>query len=124
MSLFEWLGEEDRAPRSNGIVLLCFFITIILVGAIYYFVFKEFQFNLKNLGITTGIIILYCLSGYFIRPEPDTDDMGLLGGMVDNPFSYSDDANRFLMGLKIILAPGYFFTESTKNVFLILRNKR
>lgn len=124
MSLFEWLGEEDRAPRSNGIVLLCFLITIIIISAIYYFVFKEFQLNLKNFGITTGALILYCLIAYFIHPEPDTDDMGLLGGMVDNPFSYSDDHNRFLMFLKLILIPGYFFTESTMNMFLLLRNKR
>ena len=124
MSLFEWLREEDRAPRSNGIVLLCFLITIILIGVIYYFVFKDFQFNLKNFGITTGAIILYSLVAYFIRPEPDTEDMGLLGGMVDNPFSYSDDTNRFLMFLKIVFMPGCFFTEATINMFLLLRNKR
>ena len=124
MSLSEWLGEKDRAPYSNGIVLLCFFITIIIVGAIYYFVFKEFQFNLKNFGITTGALILYCLLGYLIRPEPDTDDMGLFGGMIDNPFSYSDDHNRFLMFLKLVLMPGYFFTESTINMFLLSRNKK
>jgi hypothetical protein len=124
MSLFEWLGEEDRAPRSNGIVLLCFFITIVLVCLIYYLVFKEFQLNLKNFGITTGTIILYSLIAYFIRPEPDTDDMGICGGMIDNPFSYSDNGNRFLMGLKIILMPGCFFTESTINMFLLLRNKK
>ncbi|MCK4983450.1 MAG: hypothetical protein KAS17_11035, partial [Victivallaceae bacterium] len=95
-----------------------------LIGVIYYFVFKEFQFNIKNFGITTGALIVYCLIAYFIRPQPDTDDMGLCGGMIDNPFSYSDDHNRFLMSLKYVLIPGCFFSESTINMFLLLRNKK
>lgn len=137
MSLFEWIGEsynpgargsiqfsgEKKTPRTNGIVLLRFLIALIIIAVIYYLVFDNIcQVNLKNAAIISGVILAYCLIGYFVRPQPDTSNIGLLGGLIDHPFRYSDDINRFLIFLKIFLMPGYFLMESVINIFLLLRN--
>ena len=70
-----------------------------------------------------NIPIAYCLLGFFLRPEPDTSNMGWLGGLIDNPFRYSDDINRFLLFLKIFLVPGCFFAESVADGIQLFRRK-
>src|SRR5690606_36467207 len=41
-----------------------------------------------------------------VTPTFDTDEMGLLGGLIDNPFTLEDDFNRWSMGLAVVLMPG------------------
>ncbi|HOX91741.1 MAG TPA: hypothetical protein PLC54_02380 [Spirochaetales bacterium] len=45
-------------------------------------------------------------------PRPNTKDLGMLGGLMDHPFKYTDDQNRDLLFLKIILWPGRFMSRS------------
>ncbi len=35
-----------------------------------------------------------------------TSNVGLLGGLIDNPFRYTDDLNRMLIVLFILMYPG------------------
>jgi hypothetical protein len=49
---------------------------------------------------------LYLLAAYLIHPKPDTSNVGWLGGFIDHPFRYSDDINRALVFLLILLWPG------------------
>ena len=60
----------------------------------------------KSIVISFAFPLLYIMSGWFIRPEPDMDDLGWFGGMMNNPFSFSDDYNRSLLGLRMLLLPG------------------
>jgi len=137
MSLFEWMGERYNpgsvgsvqfgrgggSSRTNGVVIVRFCIAYAVIGAVYYFVFTNLcKASLENVGITTGVLSGYCLFAYFFRPEPDTSNMGWCGGVLDNPFRYSDDINRFLLGLKIILLPGVFVADSVVDICLLMRN--
>lgn len=49
--------------------------------------------------------LLYLLIGGLVRFRPDTTNMGWLGGLVDRPFSWSDDYNRGLFFLNILCFP-------------------
>lgn len=138
MSFLEWIGESfDPGPsgsvqlgrargsrRTNGAVLARLVITLVVIIGAYVLVFTTLaSLTPMNIGIMTAIVIAYCLLGFFLRPEPDTSNMGWLGGLIDNPFRYSDDINRFLLFLKIFLVPGCFFAESIADGIQLFRRK-
>jgi hypothetical protein len=54
-----------------------------------------------------------------------TDGLGglrELGGVIDDPFRYSDDINRFLLFLKVFLFRGEFLSESIIDVTRLIRH--
>jgi len=57
------------------------------------------------LGVLGGAAV-YLLISFLWTPSPDTSDLGYFGGLSDNPFSFSDDWNRFLLSVNLLLYPG------------------
>lgn len=49
---------------------------------------------------------LYLIAAYTFSPQPFSNNYGLFGTFVDNPFSFEDDLNRTLLTLAIVLLPG------------------
>ncbi len=126
MSLFEWVGDllrpkrtgrveigESKSTGSPLVVSLCFLVSLAILGAI--FVYLPFD-GLLLFGITMA----YLLIAYFVLPEPDYGNMGWFGGLMDNPFRISDDLNRFLFFLRVLLIPGRFMARSIVNFFVML----
>lgn len=62
--------------------------------------------------VTAGVLLIYSGLAYFIRPEANTDNMGWLGGAMDDPFQYNDDINRVLFKAHCLLGPGRFVAQS------------
>jgi len=132
MSLFEWFGEsfnpgevgtvdvgsrdsDERgsATRSRIAVLVCFAFAAALIGLGAYFVVSVYGVPTAGglVWLTFGTFVYLSLS-YFVHPKPDTSNIGWMGGLMDHPFRYSDDVNRFLIFLLIVLWPGRFISES------------
>jgi hypothetical protein len=127
MSWSEWLGERfnpgeygsvetgERYRRypSWTVMIVRFVIAAALLGVAYYLVFEYLAVPTTN-SITwaIGITAAYLLLGYYVHPRPDTSNMGWLGGLMDNPFRWSDDVNRCLLFLTLLLWPGRFVAES------------
>jgi hypothetical protein len=61
--------------------------------------------------LLVGLALIYISVGYFVHPEPDDSNIGLLNGLIDHPFRYSDDINRWLRGFDMLLAPGRMVAE-------------
>ena len=77
----------------------------------------EFEFPLwQAIAYTAGAMALYVVIAFFIRPEANTDNMGLGGGMGNDPFKSSDNVNRFLWNLHCALGPGRFTSETFLDV--------
>ncbi len=111
------LSTEHEACTCRPLVLgKLLFVTIVLPVAwalvIPYVPLPAFQAAVLVVGIT----LIYVAISYFLDPQPDTDNLGWCGGLVDHPWRYSDDLNRWLMTLKIVLAPGRFVAESVLDV--------
>ena len=137
MSLLEWIGEShnpgsmgaigvgrpEGPQRSRGLVIFSFLLSAAGVGAAYYFLFTR----LENpdapmvLSVLAGTMV-YLGVGYLLRPKPDMSNLGWAGGLFNNPFRISDDVNRFLLFLKIVLLPGRFVAESCVDVVVLIRN--
>lgn len=131
-SLFELLGEsldpgdvggiECGAPevqrRSSTVVLLHFILagfllTCALVGICLgtWGVWFWFSFWLV-------LLVVYLIAAHFLTPLPDYDNLGWFGGILGNPFRYSDDLNWMLLLLKLVLWPGNIVTVGLRDGYL------
>ena len=139
MSIFEWLGEgsnpgpmgsmsidtEQEPLPPTPIVWICCVGSLGVLLGIYYLVFAHIvPPSITSLLITIAVSVAYLAAGYFVECHPDTTNMGLWGTMWDHPFRYSDDVNRSLLWLKIVLAPGRFVAWSLVNMVRWLRGER
>lgn len=59
-----------------------------------------------------GGFAAYLVVAYVVLPAADRDQLGWLGGLVDIPFVWRDDAERGLLGLELLLWPGRFIGEA------------
>lgn len=137
MSFFEWLGESDdpgpsgeaqfgarqRGRQTRRGVLVRVFVSLGLLGLLGFIMYhqmgiREFQ-TYRNTGV--GVMV-YSLIAFFVHPEPDTSNVGFLGGLVDHPFRYSDDVNRILIFLLLVLLPGRFLSEAWVDLIRLIRH--
>ena len=127
MSLFEWLweganpgpiggvevGGQDRSDRSRAMVIVSFLFAAGGLAGWAYLVLAVFEVRsvagLAGIGSAT---LAYLVLGYFVHPRADMSNVGWAGGLMDNPFRYSDDLNRLLLTVMIVLLPGRFIAEA------------
>ena len=69
-------------------------------------------------------LLTYCVGGYAVRPQPNYNDVGLLGGLINNPFRISDNINRWLIAVLVVLAPGRFVATSIRDLVRHARGER
>ncbi|GEM_PF-794622 len=131
ISLFEWFGEaynpgpvgsvkfgrQPKPGRTRGAVIACFIVSLLALALLWGLL----SANNSSDAVTALIFfILYCIAGYYIRPKPNLQNLGWLGGLFDNPFRYSDDWNRFLLWAYLLLLPGRFVAESMVDFVVML----
>jgi len=134
MSLFEWIGESvnpgptgsvdfepgARPQRTRGAVLFRFVLALVLVGVAWGIVFSLAGAGLATFAYCLVITFAYATIGYLVRPRADRSNLGWAGGLMDDPFRYSDDINRSLLFLAILLAPGRFVGGAFLEAFRLL----
>jgi hypothetical protein len=124
MSLFEWMGEsvnpgpmggvglgpDDRGKRLDpGVVFLRFLLALALLGGFFYAVL-QFWPEPNWTHLLAGVFV-YLGIAWLIRPQADTTNLGWGGGLIDDPFRYSDDWNRNLLFFSLVLLPGRIVTD-------------
>ncbi|MBI5363614.1 MAG: hypothetical protein HZA53_10585 [Planctomycetes bacterium] len=123
MSWFEWWGESiDPGPlgcvrferqeprrRKRATVLVLGLAALLLLAG--WILFAAPQFGWPR-GWTALGTLLYLAVAFFVRPEPELRNVGWFGGLMDHPFRWSDDVNRWLAMLCIVLVPGRFASAS------------
>ncbi len=66
-----------------------------------------------------GTYVAVCAA--FHSPEVDWKDMGWLGGLANNPFSYSDNINRQKFVLLLLLMPGKIIVVTLTATYRLIR---
>jgi len=137
MSLFEWLGENFNPGRVGDIdamgaplvvqkIKRIWVILMVVLGLLFlalaFWAIKETSGS-NRWALIIGLII-YLVIAFFITPEPDTKNLGLLGGLIDHPFRISDDFNRFLLFFYILLLPGKLIIFSFQAIYKLLKYNR
>ena len=74
----------------------------------------------QAIAYTAGGMMVYTGIAFFIRPEPNTDNLGFAGGGMNDPFQYSDNINRFLWRAHCVLGPGRFTAETLLDTCTLL----
>jgi hypothetical protein len=74
----------------------------------------------QAVAITLGGMMIYTGVAFFLRPEPNTDNLGWGGGMMNDPFQCSDNVNRFLWRAHCMLGPGRFTAETLLDLCMLL----
>ncbi|MBL7814545.1 MAG: hypothetical protein JNL70_06030 [Saprospiraceae bacterium] len=128
MSVIEWLWEAKKTHPTGSVKVrenkpnepINFLILILGQICFWVCVYYIFEFSKQDLQavkikyviVGLGFFLVYLLIGYIFDAKPRYDNIGLLGGMIDHPFRYSDDFNRTLIFLKVIYYPAYLMVQS------------
>lgn len=137
MSLFEWwmergkeapdgelrVGSPEREGRSPEAIALRGAIAVVVLAALLSYVVTNVE-DRRDLLFYLGLLAFYLGAAFWLSPEPDADNMGMAGGIIDHPFRYSDDVNRRLLLLRVLLAPGRFVTVSLRDAIAHGRGRR
>lgn len=104
---------DDDEPPKKWLILLAMGIGVILASISLYWVF----YDLAYVGAVPVLfklcwLILYSLISHSVTATPDYTNVGWLGGVIDNPFRISDDYNRLLVYIQVILLPGKLIAYS------------
>ena len=120
MSIFEWLfernnpgpvggikrsGNPDNWPRALIIIAGILSITA-LCWLVWYFMLKvAFKYDFYHNLISSVVLVLYLFVSGNYSVRPNYNNMGVFG-IIDHPFRYTDDVNRWLFFLYVFLIPG------------------
>jgi hypothetical protein len=136
MGLLEWLGEREnpgptgllhygaraRPARSRGVILVRLVLAAAaLTGWLAFVIVTLAEKRFEPAAWWVGGTLAYLLAGYHIHPEPDRENLGWWGGVIDHPLRWSDDVNRLLLLASIVLWPGRFVSESLRQSLSLLR---
>ena len=111
------LNTEHVAQTSLGIILCKVFASVVISAGLFWLPFHYLPLQgWQSIAVASGILLLYIGVAFFCIPKPDKGNLGIFGGMVDNPFRYSDDINRGLMFFGAILMPGRFVAGTMLDV--------
>jgi hypothetical protein len=116
--------EYYRQKRPAWLVLLKL-LGVVCMAAVWFAIalpsLVESNFPLwQAIAIATVIMIVYTVIAFVLRPEPNTDNLGWAGGMMNDPFQSSDNVNRFLWRLSCCLGPGRFTAETMLDLCVLL----
>lgn len=69
--------------------------------------------------IVVAVYILICWT--FNPPEVDRHNMGWFGGLVDNPFSFTDDINRSKFMILLLMIPGRIIVMTVMATYRLIQ---
>ncbi|MCC9609279.1 hypothetical protein LOC68_06020 [Blastopirellula sp. JC732] len=101
--------------RNIAVVMFKSIVSLAMLGGVGYWMFTWRilpQDIPSKLAIIVGVELMYVALAFFIVPRPNYDNMGYLGGWINNPWKYSDDYNRGLRDWNVILGPGRFISTT------------
>jgi len=74
-----------------------------------------------NILIFAAAMFGYGLLGHLVQPSVDTDNLGWAGGLMNNPFRFSDNIERGKLKLLIVLFPGRLIGAALFETFWLVR---
>ena len=130
MSIRDWLAEPFRGPvgelhvgqrlredPSRGEALAYGATAVALLALVYAAIFAGRGGGQgEHIAAFAVVAGLYLALGYGVHPDPDMSNLGWLGGLVNDPIHYTDNVNRQLLALLLILLPGRFLSESLVDI--------
>jgi len=115
------INTEHVAQRSEWVVFFKLIAATLMSAGLFWLPFHFLPLTgWQSVVIAAGIALLYVGISFFLVPHANTDNLGWLGGMIDDPFHISDDWNRSLMFWNAALGPGRFIAGTMLDVACLL----
>ena len=110
---FEFANEVNvRKPGHVVFPKVGASVLLMVAGCVGGFLAFGVSLTFMNFALATAALLLYLGVSWFVRPQPNHNNLGWMGGLMDAPMQVSDDYNRFLLQLKFLFWPGRFVTQS------------
>ncbi|MBH1939663.1 hypothetical protein I5677_01995 [Mobilitalea sibirica] len=117
----EFQKNNQPVKKVHGVIVLIKLIASILFIYFLFNMFVRSNLNLQNVIVFVLILFIYCLISYKVIPRPDPSNVGLIGGLIDHPFRYTDDVNRLLILFLFLLYPGRFVSTTIFQTILLFK---
>lgn len=115
------LNTEHVAQRNEWVVFFKLIAAALMAAGLFWLPFHFLPLTgWHSVVVAAGIALIYVGLAFFFIPEANTDNLGWLGGMVDDPFHMSDDWNRSLMFFNAVLGPGRFIAGTMLDVACLM----
>lgn len=138
MSIFELIGElfnpgqvgeidfnDRRETYHRKFIIIRLVISLLLLGLLEYLFlrhpkhYNDFVYILK----VNAFLLIYLLISFKIKIRSNSDNLGWVPFLIDNPFRISDDFNRFLVVLKVLFMPGKYISSSIHDFYISIVTK-
>ena len=131
MGLFEWLGESFNPGPTGNIQrhenaswqpkskFTTWLFTLLGLGIFGFLAWCILQSD--AIWQWTLALLIYLIIAWVASPRPDYRNMGWAGGLLDNPFRISDDYNRMLSLLALLLVPGKLIIYAAQTLLNTIR---
>ncbi len=108
--------EVDPPERSGSDLLLRGLIAGAALAGWTWFLWSRVT---TASGLVAAFVFsaAYLVIAYWLRPAPEMSNLGIWGTMIDHPLRLSDDKNRFLVFLRVLLWPGRFISATVIDLF-------
>ena len=130
MSILEIFGElinpgqvgkvdlnDNRKSYHKKYINIRFAISMIILGLLEYLFLNQPK-HYTDLGYVLRVnvfLFVYLLIAFKIRVRPNSENLGWVPFLIDNPFRISDDINRFLVVINMLFIPGKYISRSISN---------
>jgi hypothetical protein len=104
-------GARKRETRSRTEIVVRFVLAAVLLALWLNFLLGNLRPG-SSILVRLSVTAIYLLIAYAVHPVADTSNLGWFGGLMNNPFRFSDNINRLLVFLMIFLWPGRLVSES------------
>lgn len=130
--LFEWLFERRRPGpvgtievsepdgRDGAGALVRGLLALGLLIWFAWWVAREWP-DAPDRFTAAVLTLLYLGIAYFLRVQPNFRNVGLWGTPIDHPLRFTDDLNRMLWFVQMLLWPGRFIAAGLADLVWVIR---
>jgi hypothetical protein len=113
-------SRRAAPPSVPMLTLLWIGSAVVLVGSFLGFAHLAPDLAQTHVPHFLGGLALYLAASNVFNPSYDSSDVGWCGGLVDNPFSYSDDWNRGMRSLVFFFLPGKLVGAAVRGTYRVV----
>ncbi|MEE9603126.1 MAG: hypothetical protein V3V75_07465 [Thermoguttaceae bacterium] len=119
------ISAQHETCRCLPLVAARFVAVVIGLPVAWYKIIPHVPLPLfQAIALVIGGTLVYVALAYLINPQPDIENLGWAGGLIDHPWRYSDDINRTLLTAQCFLGPGRFIAESLLDVRELFKERQ
>lgn len=130
MGILEIIGELIKPGKIGGInfnkkglknnqklIIIRFIISLTTILLFEYLIlikndhYYDFRYMLK----VNVFLIIYLIFSYKIKIKPNYGNLGWVPFLINNPFKFSDNINRLLVIINILMVPGKYISRNIRD---------